>query len=73
MTTKSQDNDMGFALDRVTCKLGALFIYSSVVLTESLVLRNPPELRDRKCYELARNKKVQIINNRLNGLYNNTL
>lgn len=33
----------GFASGGVTCKLGALCFYSSVVQIDSLVLRNPPE------------------------------
>jgi len=32
----------GFASGGVTCKLGALCFYSSVVLVDSFVLRNPP-------------------------------
>jgi len=33
----------GFASDGVTCKLGALCFYLSVVLADSFVLRNMPE------------------------------
>ena len=38
----------GFASGGVTCKLEALCFYSSVVLLDSLVLRNPPEQKARK-------------------------
>lgn len=38
----------GFASGGVTCKLGALCFYSSSVLGDSLVLRNPPERKARK-------------------------
>ena len=38
----------GFASGGVTCKLGALCFYSSVVLVDSFVLRNPPERKARK-------------------------
>jgi hypothetical protein len=40
----------GFASGGVTCKLGALCFYSSLVLVDSLVLRNPPERKARKRY-----------------------
>jgi len=40
----------GFASGGVTCKLGALCFYSSVVLVDSFVLRNPPERKARKRY-----------------------
>ncbi len=33
----------GFASGGVKCKLGTLCFYSSVVLVDSFVLRNPPE------------------------------
>ncbi|GMQ25735.1 hypothetical protein Aoki45_24170 [Algoriphagus sp. oki45] len=38
----------GFASGGVTCKLGALCFYSSLVLIDSFVLRNPPERKARK-------------------------
>jgi hypothetical protein len=38
----------GFASGGVKCKLEALCFYSSVVLLDSLVLRNPPERKSRK-------------------------
>ena len=46
----------GFASGGVTCKLGALCIYSSVVLVDSFVLQNPPErkARNRWCEYLTR-------------------
>ena len=34
----------------VTCKIGASYFYSSAVLVESFVLRNPPEHKARKRY-----------------------
>lgn len=40
----------GFASGGVTCKLGALCFYSSSVLVDSFVLRNPPERKARKRY-----------------------
>jgi hypothetical protein len=48
--------NIGFASGGLTCKLGALCFYSSVVLVDSFVLRNPPERK-------ARNRsKQQILN-----------
>ena len=38
----------GFASGGVTCKIGALCFYSSSVLVDSFVLRNPPERKARK-------------------------
>ena len=40
----------GFASGGVTCKLGALCFYLSIVLVDSLVLRNPPERKARNRY-----------------------
>ena len=40
----------GFASGGVTCKLGAFCFYSSSVLVDSFVLRNPPERKARKRY-----------------------
>jgi len=40
----------GFASGGVTCKFGALCFYSSLVLADSLVLRNPPERKARERY-----------------------
>ncbi len=40
----------GFASGGVTCKLGALCFYSSSVLVDSVVLRNPPERKARNRY-----------------------
>ena len=40
----------GFASGGVTCKLVALCFVSSVVLVDSLVLRNPPERKARNRY-----------------------
>jgi tetratricopeptide (TPR) repeat protein len=40
----------GFASGGLTCKLGALCFYSSSVLVDSFVLRNPPERKARNRY-----------------------
>ena len=37
-----------FASGWVTCKLGALYFYSSSVQADSFVLRNPPERKAQK-------------------------
>jgi len=52
----------GFASGGVTCKLGALCFYSSSVLVDSFVLRNPPERKARKRYatcEETKNNKLK--------------
>ena len=46
---KTADNT-GFASGGVTCKFEALCFYSSSVLVDSFVLRNPPERKARKRY-----------------------
>ncbi len=48
--TKSTTANTGFASGGVTCKLGALCFYSSSVLVDSFVLRNPPERKAPKRY-----------------------
>lgn len=40
----------GFASGGVTCELGALCSYSSLVLADSFVLRNPHERKAPKRY-----------------------
>ena len=40
----------GFASGGLTCKLGVLCFYSSSVLVDNFVLRNPPERKARKRY-----------------------
>ncbi len=40
----------GFSLGGVTCKLVTLCLYSSSVLVDSFVLRNPPERKARVRY-----------------------
>jgi hypothetical protein len=40
----------GFASGGLTCKIGALCFYSSSVLVDNFVLRNPPERKARKRY-----------------------
>jgi hypothetical protein len=47
---KKTVHNTGFASGGLTCKLGALCFYSSSVLADSLVLRNPPERKARKRY-----------------------
>jgi hypothetical protein len=51
-------HNTGFASGGVTCKLGALCFYSSLVLNDSFVLRNPPERK-------ARNRYGQVQNNEM--------
>lgn len=48
LTTEKTSANTGFASGGVTCKLGALCFYSSSVLADSFVLRNPPERKARK-------------------------
>jgi hypothetical protein len=51
MTTKeARTANTGFASGGLTCKLGALCFYSSSVLVDSFVLRNPPERKARNRY-----------------------
>jgi hypothetical protein len=45
---KARTGNTGFASGGLTCKLGALCFYSSSVLVDSFVLRNPPERKARK-------------------------
>ena len=45
---KARTANIGFTSGGVTCKLGALCFYSSVVLVDSFVLRNPPERKAEK-------------------------
>ncbi len=40
--TESTRHNTGFVSGGLTCKLGALCFYSSSVLVDSFVLRNPP-------------------------------
>ena len=61
----------GFASGGLTCKVGAMCIYSSSALVDSFVLRNPPERKARKrCASVSRdgneNRKLQLINRNLN-------
>jgi hypothetical protein len=42
MKIKTASNT-GFASGGLMCKLGALYFYSSSVLADSFVFRNPPE------------------------------
>jgi tetratricopeptide (TPR) repeat protein len=44
----------GFASGGLTCKLGALCFYSSSVLVDSFVLRNPPERKARNRYVIIK-------------------
>ena len=53
--TRITAGNTGFASGGVTCKLGALCFYSSSVLVDSFVLRNPPERKARnRCMQFAR-------------------
>ena len=54
----------GFASGGVTCKLGALCFYSSSVLVDSLVLRNPPERKAPKRYQQGEEKDRDNENDR---------
>jgi len=47
MTKRRAAANTGFASGGVTCKIGALCFYSSSVLVDSFVLRNPPERKAR--------------------------
>ena len=47
----ARPHNTGFASGGVTCKLGVLCFYSSSVLVDSLVLRNPPERKARKRWQ----------------------
>ena len=49
-TERTTGYNTGFASGGVTCKLGVLWFYSSVVQVDSFVLRNPPERKARKRY-----------------------
>ena len=48
---RSTGYNMGFASGGQTCKLGALCFYSSSVLVDSFVLRNPPERKARNRWQ----------------------
>ena len=56
---ESTTGNTGFASGGVTCKLGALCFYSSSVLVDSFVLRNPPE---RKAQNVGGNFKGHTVN-----------
>jgi len=60
------DCNTGFASGGVTCKLGALGFYSSSVLVDGLVLRNPPERK-------ARNRYSQWYDDRTNNEQTNKI
>ncbi len=46
---KHRTANTGFASGGVTCKLGALCFYSSVLQVDSFVRRNPPERKAANC------------------------
>ncbi len=50
LTNRKPAANTGFASGGVTCKLGALCFYSSLVQVDSFVLLNPPERKARKRY-----------------------
>ena len=56
ITEKMPAANTGFASGGVTCKLGALCFYSSSVLVDSFVLRNPPERKARKRWASCKEK-----------------
>ena len=60
--TRNTAGNTGFASGGVTCKLGALCFYSSSVLVDSFVLRNPPERKARKRYQQAYRTTQQTNN-----------
>jgi hypothetical protein len=66
MTKNNTAYNTGFASGGVTCKLEALCCYSSSVLVDSFVLRNPP-LRQapnrysRTCHSVVRRRR-QVLN-----------
>src|SRR5690606_11984662 len=57
---KTTGANTGFASGGLTCKLGALCFYSSSVLIDSSVLRNPPERKARKRYLLFQNPAITM-------------
>ena len=58
-----------FCVKRVKCKLGALCFYSSSVLAENLVLRNPPERKaPKRCVQTT----STIANSRKNRKFDKT-
>ncbi|WP_157607736.1 hypothetical protein [Runella limosa] len=50
-TGSSPAANTGSASGGAMCKLGALYFYSSSVLVDSFVLRNPPERQARERYQ----------------------
>jgi len=63
MTDKERTTtaNTGFASGGVTCKLGASCFYSSSVLVDSFVLRNPPERKARKrCTQFYKKSVINI-------------
>ena len=63
---RKTSHNTGFASGGVTCKVGALCFYSSVVLVDSFVLRNPPERKARKRCGACKKKKTLIYSKTLN-------
>jgi len=55
-TRIARTHNWGFASDRVNCELEALYFYSTSVLIDSFVLRNPPERKARKPYTQLQTK-----------------
>lgn len=58
----------GFASGGVTCKLGALCFYSSSVLVDSLVLRNPPERKAQNVSGKQMTNRKQMTMNKNKGI-----
>jgi hypothetical protein len=67
MRKEPQTANTGFASGGVTCKFGVLCFYSSSVLVDSFVLRNPPERKARKRWQQLNKPKqdarsLEIVN-----------
>ncbi len=61
MTDRKATANTGFASGGLTCKLGDLCFYSSSVLVDSFVLRNPPERKARNRCQCLKNKRHENI------------
>jgi hypothetical protein len=59
-TDSKAAGNTGFASGGVTYKIGALCFYSSSVLVDSFVLRNPPERKAPKRYALPQGASDSI-------------
>ena len=60
-TNRKTGANTGFASGGVTCKLGALCFYSSLVQVDSFVLLNPPERNTRTVSgQLIKNRRTKL-------------